>query len=256
MKITNQKELDDLREGGRILHSVLMRALDAVKPGISTLEIDAIAEAGIREAGGIPAFKGYRQGAMTPPFPGTICASINHEIVHGIPNANRVLEAGDLFKVDIGMKYKGLITDMARTVGVGYISHDSRALIDVTVGSLDAGIATIRSGSTMLEFATAVSSYAQSFGYSVVRDLVGHGVGKRLHEPPQIPNFPDKRLPNFLFTEGMVVALEPMINVGTWKVDIADDGWTFVTADGELSAHHENTLMVTKNATEIITRGE
>ena len=253
MLIKSQQEIADLREGGKLLARIMEELGTQVRPGVSTWEIDAQAEAKIRAMGGVPAFKGYQGHKSDPPFPGTICASINDEVVHGIPRKDRILNEGDLFKLDIGMRYKNLYTDMARTFPVGKISREAQALLDATRESLEAGVETIRSGSTIREYAQAVQKYAESFGYGVVRDLVGHGVGHEVHESPQIPNYVDARTPDFVFEEGMVIALEPMVNIGGWKVVLDEDGWTFCTADGSLSAHWENTYAVTKEGAVLIT---
>lgn len=253
MLIKSEEEIDVIREGGKLLSHIVAELEDVLAVGISTGELDVLAEKKIREAGGVPAFKGYRGSSSDPPFPGTICASLNDEVVHGIPRKDRVLKEGDLFKLDIGMRYKNLFTDMARTFAVGKISREARTLLDVTRQSLEAGVETIREGSTIREYARAVEQYVKPFGFGVVRDLVGHGVGHEVHEAPQIPNAVDARMPEFVFRKGMVIALEPMINRGTWKIRLLDDQWTFATADGELSAHWENTYVVRENEAEQLT---
>lgn len=247
-------ELKRLRESGKRLSAVLATVADAVAPGVSTKELDQIAEREIRACGGIPIFKGY--GAeWGKPFPASLCTSINEEVVHGIPNPKRVLREGDLVKLDIGLRFEGMVSDMARTIAVGAVTPEARHLLDVTRESLDRGIAAIKAGGHMSDYALAVQSYAEANGCSVVRDLVGHGVGHDLHEDPQVPNYFHAGIRDFAFVEGMTFALEPMINAGAFQVRVADDGWTFVTKDKSLSAHFEDTIVVTKSGADILTRG-
>lgn len=246
-------ELKRLRESGRRLSSVLDKVIAAVAPGVSTKDLDTIAEREIRASGGIPIFKGY--GAeWGKPFPASLCTSINHEVVHGIPSEQRIIKDGDLVKLDIGLRFEGMVSDMARTIGVGSISPEAQALLDTTRESLRLGIAKIRTGAHLSDYALAVQSYAESRGCSVVRDLVGHGVGHDLHEDPQIPNYFHTGMHDFVFVEGMTFALEPMINKGKFPVSIAPDGWTFVTKDGSLSAHFEDTIIVTKQGADTLTK--
>lgn len=254
MLIKSDREIDAIREGGHLLANIVEDLAQEIKPGISTWEIDIMAEEKIRAIGGVPAFKGYRGSPSDTPFPGTICASIDSEVVHGIPRKDRILREGNLFKLDIGMRYKNLYTDMARTFAVGKISREAHTLMDVTQESLEIGSQTIHSGSTLREYALAVQNYVGSFGYQGVRDLVGHGVGHEVHEDPQIPNYVDARMTNFTFQKNMVIALEPMVNRGGWQVVLNEDGWTFETADGELSAHFENTYVVLEDGIEQLTR--
>lgn len=253
MLIKSDTDIDGIREGGKMLARITEELGRLVRPGISTWEIDAIAEEKIRAIGGLPAFKGYRGSPKDTPFPGTICASIDSEVVHGIPRKDRILKEGNLFKLDIGMRYKNLYTDMARTFAVGKISKEAQTLLDVTRESLEIGAKTIHHGSTLREYASAVQEYVASFGYEGVRDLVGHGVGHEVHEDPQIPNYVGARMVDFTFQKNMVIALEPMVNAGTWRVNLASDGWTFETADGSLSAHWENTYAVTEKGVEQLT---
>jgi methionyl aminopeptidase len=251
--LKTEDEAVRMREGGQRLATVLAEVLATAKPGVSTLELDALAEKRICEAGGTPVFKGYNTG-MGAPFPGSICSSVNNEVVHGIPKADCILREGDILKVDIGMRFEGMVTDMARTIAIGTVSKAAEDLLRTTEEALLAGITTLRPGSKMLDYAQAVERVAKKGGYGVVKDLVGHSVGRQLHENVQIPNYVTKSLPNFTFQKGMTVALEPMINEGTFAVDLADDDWTFVTADGKLSAHFEDTVFVTENGYEILTR--
>jgi methionyl aminopeptidase len=250
--IKNAKEIEAMREGGKILAGVMAELGAQVSPGKNTFEIDALAEKRISEAGGKPVFKGYGKESGRP-FPGTICASINHEIVHGIPSKDRVLKAGDIFKIDIGMRYGGMITDMARTFAVGKVSAEAKTLIDVTRECLEVGISKLRAKSHLSKYSEAVQEYVEEFGFSVVRDLVGHGVGKKLHEDPYIPNYKSKG-GDVKLKEGMTLALEPMINAGTYEMRLEQDGWTYATRDGKLSAHFEDTVLITKEGHEILTR--
>lgn len=244
-------ELECLRHSGREMAKIVERLAEHVRPGVSTGELDELAEKWITDIGGIPIFKGYGHGT---PFPATLCASINEEVVHGIPSRDRILKEGDLFKMDIGMRYEGMVSDMARTFAVGQVSDEALRLLVATRESLDAGIATLRPGSKMIDYARAVEDRVKRDGFLPVRDLVGHGVGRELHEEPQIANYVTKSVPGFSFIEGMAVALEPMINVGGWEVKLGPDQWTFVTADGSLSAHFEDSVIITKEGAEIVTR--
>lgn len=253
MLIKSPQEIESLREGGMKLATVLDRVIASVQPGMSTQDLDDLAESLIRKEGGIPSFKGYKEGGM-PPFPGSLCTSINNEVVHGIPRDDRLINEGDLLKLDIGMWYDGLATDMARTVAVGEVTKEARKLMEATRKSLDLGLKKVKPGNHLFDYSKAVQEYAEGKGYGVVRELIGHGVGHAVHEEPQIPNYVDSRVPDFEFQAGMVLAFEPMVNVGRWKVHLADDGWTFVTEDGSLSAHFEDTVVVTEKGSEVITR--
>ncbi len=185
-----------------------------------------------------------------------MCISLNNEVVHGIPQMGRIIAAGDLVKLDMGMRFKNMITDMARTFAVGKVSSEAQRLIDVTRESLDRGISCLRDGARLSDYAGAVQAYVEANGCSVVRDLVGHGVGHDLHEEPQIPNYVSRRMFNFTFRKGMAVALEPMINLGAFEVKMGSDGWTFVTCDGSLSAHFEDTVIIGQDGAEVVTRME
>ncbi len=246
------EEIKIMRAGCKILAGVMDKLEKKVDVGVTGLEIDDLAEQLIREAGCKPAFKGYGAEAGIP-FPATICFSLNGEIVHGIPTERKICN-GDVVKIDIGLVYKGYYADMARSFLVGNTSDEAKKLVQTTQKAFYKGLATIKDGSTLIDFASAVQAYAQGQGYKMVKNLVGHGIGKQLHEAPQIPNYVDKNTKNFVFYENMTVALEPMVNVGTEENEIAQDGWTFITSDGSLSAHYENTVLVTKNGTEILTQ--
>lgn len=251
--IKTEAEQQSLREGGRLLAGILQELIEAAKPGVSTKMIGDLAEEKIRALGADPIFMGYGKAWGAPPFPGAICISRNAEVVHGIPRAETIIEAGDLWKIDIGMRYKGMVTDMARTVAIGEVSPEKQKLQKVVEAALQAGVDTLRPGAKMEDYARAVETVTKEAGFSCVRDLVGHGVGHELHEDPQIANYAHSGLPNFTFEAGMVVALEPMINAGTYEVELAPDAWTFVTADGRPSAHWENTVLITQDGAEVLT---
>lgn len=248
--IKTEKEIDKMRRGGKILGEIMDELARAIVPGENTFKINKLAEKLIKSYGGFPIFKG--QGEKSNPYPATICASINSEIVHGIPSVKKIIQTGDLFKIDIGMRWENMVTDMARTFEVGKVSPDARKLREVTREALRLGTKKIKAGIFLKEYSSAVEKYVRKYGFSVVRDLVGHGVGRKLHEDPQIPNFNNgSQGPRLL--EGMTLALEPMINAGSFGTRILKDGWTFVTDDGKLSAHFENTVLVKKDGVEILT---
>ena len=242
-------ELDLMRQAGRIVAQVLAEIRDAVAPGVTTADLEAIAgRIIVDEHGAIPSFKGYRG------FPGMICASINEEIVHGIPG-QRVLQEGDIFSVDVGAIYKGYHGDAATTIGVGQIDDESRKLMEVTAESLRIGIEAARPGNWTSDISKAIEAYVKSQGFSVVREYTGHGIGRAMHEDPQIPNYYDPRVgARVRLRPGMTFALEPMVMVGDWRTRVLGDNWTVVTADGTRSAHFEHTVAVTKNGPEILTR--
>ena len=252
MIIKNTKELDILREGGKRLAAVLVEAAKAAKDGITTKELDELAEKLILKTGGKPSFKGYKVHGAPMPYPGTICISINEEVVHGIAS-DRKLKNGDIVGLDIGMWYGGLCTDTAMTLAVGPPSGGATALISATKKSLEVGIAQVSPGAKLGDIGFAIQRYLEKEGFGVVRELVGHGVGKAVHEEPEIPNWGKKGEGDEL-SEGMVIALEPMTTEGNFKVKLAKDGWTWVTRDGSRSAHFEHTLVVTKTGAEVLTR--
>ncbi|MBI5542915.1 MAG: type I methionyl aminopeptidase [Deltaproteobacteria bacterium] len=236
-----------MREAGRVVHEVLCKLACAAQPGNTTLELDRLAEDVARKRRARPAFKGYLG------FPRSLCASINHEVVHGIPLGNRILAEGDLLKLDFGAVVDGFYGDAAVTVAVGKISRAARRLLEATSEALDAAIAHARAGSRVSDLAAAVQGHVEPRGYSVVREFVGHGIGRALHEPPQVPNFrcaggADPRL-----EVGMVLAIEPMVNAGGWKTEVLADRWTAVTADRSLSAHFEHSVAITAAGPEILT---
>ncbi len=217
----------------------------ALKPGMSTLDVDRLGEKIIRGYGCIPSFKNYNG------YPASICVSVNDEVVHGIPTEKHILKEGDIVSLDAGVIYKGYHSDAARTHAVGKVSDEARQLMEVTKQSFFEGIKFAKAGNHLNDISKAIQAYAEQFGYGVVRDLVGHGIGTHLHEAPEVPNFAQKRK-GILLRPGMTLAIEPMINAGTWEVVWMDDDWTVVTADGSLSAHYENTVLITEGEPEIL----
>jgi len=249
------EEIALMREAGRIVAEVheLMRKM--VRPGVSTAELDAVAQDWIRRRNAIPSFKGYPYTGKND-FPASICTSINEELVHGIPSRDRILREGDIISIDVGAIYKGYQGDSAWTYAVGRISEEAQRLLATTEGALYAGIAAARVGRQVRDISAAIQRYVEERGFSVVREYTGHGIGRAMHEPPNVLNYvgdkyPDGRLP---LRPGLTLALEPMVNAGTRETRLLADGWTVVTADGRLSAHFEHTLVVTIGEPEILTR--
>ncbi len=238
-------------ESGRIVAEVLAVVGGHVRPGVTTLELDTLAEEYIRSQGGIPAFKGYGPDRRNP-FPATLCVSIDDVVVHGIPDGRR-LEEGEIVSVDVGVKKGGWYGDAARTFPVGRISEEKARLLKVTEEALLAGIAQARAGNRLHDVSAAVQKLVEAAGYSVVRDLVGHGIGKQLHEEPAVPNFGVGGT-GVVLREGMTLAIEPMVNIGTFVVRLDEDGWTVRTADGRPSAHFEHTVAITQGEAEILTK--
>lgn len=237
--IKNEQQIDLIRESCRRLALVHKELEEFIKPGISTKEIDILGDQLIRKLEGIPNFLHYNG------YPASICVSVNDQVVHGIPSKHRILQEGDIVSLDAGMIYKGYHSDAARTHGVGKISPEARQLIEVTKESFFAGIKEAKAGNHLYSISNAIAAYVKPYGYGIVRDLVGHGVGTKLHEDPQIPNFAQiKRGPRL--RPGMTLAVEPMINMGRADVEWLDDDWTVVTEDGSLSAHYENTILITE----------
>lgn len=251
--IKTPKEIDILREGGKKLASILHQVAKAAVPGTATIELDSLAEKLIRENKGEPSFKNYTSDSGRTVFPASLCVAINDEVVHGIPSADKILKEGDIVGLDVGMKYKGLYTDIGITVPVGKISDESQQIIDITKKSLDEGIKVIKENVFAGDIGFAIQKYAEERGFGVVRNLVGHGVGYAVHEKPEIPNFGQKRTGAQL-KAGMVLALEPMITRGSFDITLDKDRWTWRTSDGSLSAHFEHTVVVTKNGSEILTK--
>ncbi|HJB35382.1 MAG TPA: type I methionyl aminopeptidase [Candidatus Blautia merdipullorum] len=244
--IKTAREIELMREAGRLLEKVHDELAEFIRPGISTLDIDRFGEKLIRNFGCTPNFLNYNG------YPASICVSVNDEVVHGIPKKNRILQEGDIVSLDAGLIYKGYHSDAARTHAVGQISPEARQLIDVTRQSFFEGIKYAKAGNHLYDISAAIGNYAQRFGYGVVRDLVGHGIGTHLHEDPQIPNFAQKRR-GVRLIPGMTLAIEPMINQGRADVEWLNDDWTVVTQDGSLSAHYENTILITEGEPEILT---
>jgi len=241
------EEIDRMRTAGRIVALTIDALLAAVRPGRTTQDLDVLAEEFIRNKGAVPSFKGYRG------FPGTICTSLNQEVVHGIPSPKRKLAPGDVLKLDVGAVWEGYHADSAVSAFVGGApSEEAEKLVRVTEESLEAGIAALRLGARLSDVGHAVQQVAEGAGFSCVREYAGHGVGRALHEDPQVPNYGDPgRGP--VVKPGLVVAIEPMVNVGTWRTKVLGDRWTVVTADGRLSAHFEHTMAVTEDGTEVLT---
>lgn len=234
-----------MRQAGKIVAKVLEVIKQQVKPGIKTEELDTIAATEIKKLGAIPSFKGYRG------YPANLCVSVNDEIVHGIPG-KRVLNEGDIVSIDLGAIYNDFQGDSAVTVGVGNISAEAKKLMEATEGALEAGIKTARSGVRLGDVSAAIQEHAESRGFSVVREYTGHGIGRDMHEEPQIPNFGQPGEGPVL-KKGMVVALEPMLNIGDWRTKVSDNKWTVSTVDGSLSAHFEHTIAITDGTSEILT---
>ena len=239
-------ELERMREAGRLVGEVLAELAKAVAPGVSTADLDALAETRIMKAGATPAFKGYHG------YPATICASINDEVIHGIPTGRRVLREGDIISIDVGASLDGYFGDSAITLPVGQVSENAATLLRVTEEALYKAIDRARSGNRVSDVGHAVQQHVEAYGFSVVREFVGHGIGQRMHEEPQVPNYGEPgRGPRL--TEGMVIAIEPMVNAGKAAVKVLGDGWTAVTRDNSLSAHFEHTVAVTSGEPWVLT---
>jgi methionyl aminopeptidase len=243
IQLKNNNNIEKIKKCGNIIsevHSILGKL---VEPGISTWELDKVAEDYTVSKGYVPAFKGYQN------FPGSICASINHEVVHGIPSKNRILKKGDIIGIDFGVYKDGFYADSAFTFGVGNIGSDLELLLDVTRDSLAKGIENAIIGNKLYDISKSIQEHVENNGFSIVRSYVGHGIGRNLHEDPQVPNFvleSEKRENSLDLVEGLVIAIEPMVNVGNYDVEVSNDNWTVVTKDGSLSAHFEHTIAITK----------
>ena len=243
--IKSPREIELMREAGRILAKTHEELAKNLRPGMSTWDIDHMGEEIIRSYGCIPSFKNYNG------YPASICVSVNDEVVHGIPHKEHFLDEGDIVSLDAGVIYKGYHSDAARTHAVGEISPEAQKLIDVTRQSFFEGIKMAKAGNHLYDISAAIGNYAESFGYGVVRDLVGHGIGSHLHEDPEIPNFARKRK-GILLQPGMTLAIEPMITEGSYEVVWLDDDWTVMTEDGGWAAHYENTILITEGEPEIL----
>ena len=246
VSIKSAREIELMRESCKLLADVFYNLEQAIKPGISTMEINELGDKLIRAHGCVPNFLNYNG------YPASICTSVNEEVVHGIPKKSTILKEGDIISLDAGLIYKGYHSDMARTFPVGKVSEEATLLMERTKQSFFEGIKMAKNGNHLHDISNAIASYISQFGYGIVRDLVGHGIGTHLHEDPQIPNFkPVGR--GLKLRAGMTLAIEPMINQGVYDVEWLDDDWTVVTADGALSAHYENTVLITKDGCEILT---
>jgi len=254
--IKKPEEIKIIRAGGRILAAVLRELVAAAKPGVKTIELDELAERLILDRGGVPAFKNYCGGDDEPPFPTTICSSVNEQLVH-TPAGDYVLKNGDILSIDIGMKYpaqgRGYFTDMATTIPIGEVSAVAKKVMKVTRQALALGLAQVKAGNYISDIGKAIQPYVEAQGFSVVRQLVGHGVGYAVHEEPRIPNYFDPKMKAVKMEAGMVLAVEPMVNVGHHAIKTGADGWTVTTADEKLCAHYEHTVTVTKDGCEILT---
>lgn len=246
VSVKSAREIELMRESCRLLEIVHDELGKMIRPGISTLDIDRKGDEMIREMGCIPNFKNYNG------YPASICVSVNDEVVHGIPSRDRILMDGDIVSLDAGLIYKGYHSDAARTHAVGEISEEARLLIERTRQSFFEGIRNARAGAHLYDISNAIDGYISQFGYGIVRDLVGHGIGTALHEDPQVPNFRQRRK-GIRLVPGMTLAVEPMINLGRADVEWLDDDWTVVTEDGSISAHYENTILITEGEPEILT---
>ena len=246
ISIKTAREIEKMRRAGELLEKVHDELGRAIHPGMSTWEINKLGEEMIRSFGCTPNFLNYNG------YPASICVSVNEEVVHGIPSKKRILKEGDIVSLDAGLIYKGYHSDAARTHAVGKVSTEAQELMDVTKQSFFEGIKMAKEGQHLHDISRAIEEYVTPYGYGIVRDLVGHGIGTALHEDPQIPNYAQKRR-GVRLQAGMTLAIEPMINAGTWQVRFLRDGWTVVTKDGSLSAHYENTILVTDGEPEILT---
>ncbi len=244
--LKNNSEIEKLYRAGQIVKNTLFLMEDNISPGIKTLELDALAEEYILSQKCIPGFKGMYD------YPYTLCVSINDEVVHGLPS-NRILNEGDIVSIDVGSIYDGFYGDHAKTFCVGKVSNDALKLVDITKQSLDIGIKEAKIGNRIGDIGYAIQSFVEKNGYSVVRELVGHGIGQNLHEEPQVPNYGMANT-GPLIEAGMCIAIEPMVNIGTYEVFVKDDKWTYCTKDGKLSAHFEHSIAVTNEGTKILTK--
>jgi methionyl aminopeptidase len=247
IELKSPRDIEKMRVAGKIVARTLKLIKEEAKPGVSTLKLDKLAEEFIRSQGAVPAFLNYNG------YPATLCISIDDEVVHGIPTAKRVLKEGQLVSVDVGARKDGFFGDAARTLFMGQPDEQTARLLKVTREALDRGVAQALDGNFLGDISFAIQTCAEENGFSVVRDLVGHGIGRMLHEEPQVPNYGSPRS-GVQLKENMTLAIEPMINIGTWMVKIMDDNWTVKTTDGSLSAHFENTIVITKKGPEILTQ--
>ncbi len=252
--IKTKEEITKIAEGGKILSWILKQLVKEIKPGITTAELEEMALKLIEEKGAEPSFKGYKSAKQERPFTTALCTSINEEIVHAPAMPSRELRLGDLLSIDVGIKYKGLYTDMATTIAIGKVSKETKKLLKVTKKALALGINQVKPGNRISDIAGAIQKFVERQGFSVVRDLVGHGVGKEVHEEPRIPNFVTDESKQIELKEGMVIAIEPMVCSGSYQIETLNDGWTAVAADKKLSAHFEHTVAVAKDGYKILTK--
>jgi len=253
--LRSRREIELMRKAGVVVAEVLSKLQRIAEPGVSTAELDNMALRMAAEAEAQTLFKGVRNPHVERPFPGAICASINEQVVHGIPSPDVRLKSGDILSIDFGARLKGYCSDAAVTIGIGEVSQENRRLIDVTRQALDIAIARAAPRVRWSQIAGEMQNCAESAGFSVVKDFVGHGIGRQMHEEPRVPNFVSEELlaDDIILAEGMILAVEPMINAGGSKVRILPDGWTVVTSDGKCSAHFEHTVAITKNGCEVLT---
>lgn len=244
--IKSAREIELMTKAGEILALVHKELEKGLRAGMSTWDVDRLGEEVIRSYGCEPSFLNYNG------YPASICVSLNHEVVHGIPSKKRIIKEGDIVSLDAGLVYKGYHSDAARTHAVGEVSQEAKDLIRITKESFFEGIKYAKEGNHLFDISRAIGAYAEKFGYGVVRDLCGHGIGMHLHEDPEIPNYQMQRR-GIRLKAGMTLAIEPMINIGTWQVDWLDDDWTVVTRDGSLSAHYENTVLITEDEPKLLT---
>ncbi|MHC4518870.1 MAG: type I methionyl aminopeptidase [Planctomycetota bacterium] len=256
--LRSRREIELMRKAGAVVASVLSKLQELAEPGVSTAQLDETALQMTVEAGAEALFKGVRSPQARRPFPGAICASINEEVVHGIPSKGAVLEEGDILSVDFGVRLNGYCGDAAVTVPIGAICEDKRRLVETTKATLDIAIAEARPGVRWSRIAGKMQRYAETAGFSVVRDFVGHGIGTKMHEEPKVPNFvsDDLLADDIMLTEGMILAVEPMINAGSCGVRVLGNGWTVVTSDGACSAHFEHTIAIVAEGCEVLTNSE
>lgn len=259
VEIKSRKELELMRAAGKIVAEILNDLQERAQPGVSTLELDRRAQQILEKYGATSPFLGYPNAhPRGPKFPASICASVNTEIVHGIPRKKRILQDGDVLKIDVGADYAGFIGDSAWTFAIGKVHPIAQELMRVTEGSLEEGIAHVKTGARLWDLISNIQNYVERHHMNVVREYQGHGVGRDMHEEPSIPNFLDtdfnKRPANIAFKPGMTLAIEPMVVTGTWETKVLDDQWTVVTKDGGLAAHYEHTVLVTENGPEILTK--
>ena len=253
ISIKSKSEIEIMRAGGKILAGIMKEIEKNIAPGKSAAQINKLAEKLVLSSGAKPIFKGYGKETGNP-FPFAICASLNSEIVHGFSVKEKILKEGDLFKVDIGLKFKGFCSDMARTFAVGEVSREARRLMEVTEKSFWEGIKQVKAGNMLSDYSKSVQNFVEKrHGFSLVRNLVGHGIGRQIHEDPRIPNYYEKKYQDFELVSGMTLAFEPMVNAGRHETILDSDGWTFRTKDGSLAAHYENTVAVTDKGAEVLT---